>query len=497
VSNSAFEFDEIYVISDTHMGGGAGAQIFDAGKLLAQTIDLLAETSPRSRVALVINGDSVDFIAEPNPVYFDPTGAASRLERIMTDIAFKPVFDSLAKFISKKRRSLIFNLGNHDLELAIPDVREQLLSILTGGDETLRGRVHLVFDGEGVHCLVGSAQVLCLHGNEVDTWNICDYEELRLQARDLNLGLTRKAWVPNAGTKMVIDIMNGVKKKFPFVDLLKPEKEAVVPTLYALDPSVKSKLSGVFSIVGRLTKDSIRRFAGFLEGTAGEMEIVDAAGGQQALDRVLANAFSESPRKASAGMDESANLLLETERRFRNLEDPRDMLGSGSELETLGTGGAIVDWFRGRPKDEILREALEGLAEDKSFDLDHKDATFVEIDKLVGRQIDFTITGHTHQRRALQRPNGRYYYNSGTWVRLIRLIPDVLGDAEKFKRYFSAFEKGTMAALDNEPGMILRAPTVVAVRARGGEVEGALCEATLKSSGVVLQEVPNSKFVKR
>src|SRR4029077_9541031 len=128
-------------------------------------------------------------------------------------------------------RSLIINLGNHDLELALPWVREHLLDVLAGDSLTARGRITLFFDGTGFRCEVGTAQILCLHGNEVDPWNVADYEAIRRIGRDFYQGRTVEPWIPNAGTQLVIEVMNALKRRYPFVDLLKPEAQAGVATL--------------------------------------------------------------------------------------------------------------------------------------------------------------------------------------------------------------------------------------------------------------------------
>lgn len=83
-------FDELYAVSDLHMGGeGTGSQIFDSGAQLAGFITFLTKKS--NRIAAVFNGDTVDFLAEPKAEPFDPHGAARKLIRIISDPAFKDV----------------------------------------------------------------------------------------------------------------------------------------------------------------------------------------------------------------------------------------------------------------------------------------------------------------------------------------------------------------------------------------------------------------------
>ena len=469
-------FDALYVISDLHMGGVEGFQIFGAGPLLGQTIDQLRDTLPEQEIGLVINGDTVDFIAEPKAEYFDPVGAVDKLNRITSDPAFKPVWNALTRFVRTPKRTLLINLGNHDLELALPRVKERLLQILTGGDTDLRGRIRLVFDGTGVCCRVGNASVLCLHGNEVDNWNICDYESLRRQGKDLHFNADREPWIPNAGTQLVVDVMNQIKRKYPFVDLLKPELEAVVPTLYALDPSLRPKLANVFGVAKRWAKDTLRRSTGFLESAR---DIEEPGDSQQDLEALLVSTLiADRPSDGST------------------VETPQTK-GAGS-LEGLESTRGAVDALTGliqrQPKHEILRRAMEGLTENRGFRFDEPDDTFRKTDELVGKGVDFLVTGHTHMHRAHPRSREGFYFNSGTWVRLIQLSPEVLRDTEKFKRYYDAFEHGTMSALDNEPGMILNRPTVVSICSRGSRVEGSLCNATQVDSGIELTTLDDTTF---
>ena len=42
---------------------------------------------------------------------------------------------------------------------------------------------------------------------------------------------------------------------------------------------------------------------------------------------------------------------------------------------------------------------------------------------------------------------GTWYFNSGTWARLIKLEPEVRQDLERFKRVFDIFKGGTFKAV--------------------------------------------------
>src|SRR5262249_57346268 len=105
-------------------------------------------------------------------------------------------------------------------------------------------------------------------------------------------------------------------------------------------------------------------------------------------------------------------------------------------------------FVRGKPKHEVLREALEHLDRDRSFDPGTGDDTFHNLDALVGTDIDLLIAGHTHLERSLPRSRGRgHYFNSGTWARLICIEPAVRQDPAAFERLFRLLDGGTLEML--------------------------------------------------
>src|SRR5262249_53909318 len=161
--------------------------------------------------------------------------------------------------LKNANRRLIITLGNHDLELALPWVREHFLNTLSAGDPAARSRIMLALDGTGFACQVGDESVLCVHGNEVDTCNRPAYSALRRLACDQIQRRPVSPWTPNAGSKLVIDVMNDIKHKHAFVDLLKPEKDAALKIVLALRPRLKSKLKQIAQIAGRRVWDQARR----------------------------------------------------------------------------------------------------------------------------------------------------------------------------------------------------------------------------------------------
>jgi UDP-2,3-diacylglucosamine pyrophosphatase LpxH len=487
------EFDEFHSVSDLHMGGAPGFQIFDQGALLAALIEALRDRpAPESRVALLVNGDMIDFLAEPDARYFDPLGAADKLNRIAGREAFAPVFAALARFVSKPNRHLIVTLGNHDIELALPWVRARLLEILSGGDHAARGRITLSFEGAGYACSVGGAGILAAHGNEVDPWNITDFETLRRFGRDGLQSRPLEEWTPNAGTKMVIDVMNGIKQKYAFVDLLKPEVEAVIPILVALDQAQASRLARIAAVAAHLTWDKVRKATGFLsageEAETASVALDERANPAGALDRILNRTF-RGDGKSTGPRGEP--LLDYVDSLVDRKVDPLELLEGSEATEQLGVFGAAWDYIRRKPQEEVLLEALQGLKRDRSFELGNRDETYQRLDQFVGAGFDYLFAGHTHLERVISRSAGRgSYLNTGTWVGLMRFTEEQLSSVDQFRPVWAAIRKAsTMAGLSD---YIERRPAVVSVRREAGTTRGVLQRVSRKGDDVVLTPVTGS-----
>ncbi len=456
-------FEQLSVISDLHMGGEEGFQIFGQGALLAAFLDDLRQRSPKNS-ALVINGDIVDFLAEPSAVAFDPVNATTKLNRIFADTQFKPAWDALRRYV--KTRHLVITLGNHDLELALPWVTSHFLGLLADGDDTARSHITLSLDGCGFACTVGTSNVLCVHGNEVDTWNVTDYEALRRLASDLAQGRAAAEWIPNAGSKLVIDVMNDIKRDHAFVDLLKPEKEGAVRLLLVLKPDQRGKLRAAAEVAARRAWDGVRRAVGWLS-----IDDDDAlVAGPDPLAHIVGRVESRI---------DPETLLDRAESLFRD-HNAIDLV-HGEQSQQLGWWDALAATITRREPHEIALEAIKEIASAPTFNIGQVDADFERIDALVGPEYDIVVAGHTHLARALDRAQGRgRYFNSGTWASLMRLTPAQLQSPASFKPVFEKLRKAR--TIDELGTLVWKRPTVVTIRAG---VEPALHEVALKGNKVV------------
>lgn len=472
----------IHVISDIHMGGLPGAQILRETGRLAGFIRRVAAEQPGDAVALVLAGDVFDTLAEDlGGAYVAVEQAHAVVARIMDDASFKPIWQALAEFVHTPLRTLVFVIGNHDIEIALPPVQRLIQARLAGDDLAARARIEFSTMGAGYTCLVGAARVYCIHGNEVDAWNYNRYEDLARLGRRLNAGqpFDPADWRPNAGTKMVKEVMNAVKRRYAWIDLLKPETAAAVGTLLVIDPGQVKKLGELLGIVGER-----QRGAGAIDARlSADVSAAPASSSTspQALSQLLGpNLRAAQPARPAAADD----MLLAAE---QQLTSPRTEPDG-----TLGTGQLIWDqltgWLTGVDKPEALRRALQDwLRGDKTFDMADHDETFTEVMKTVGPSVDIVVTGHTHLARALALDDGRLYFNSGTWIRLMRFTEAMLRDQASFRGLYDTLIDGRLATLDaasfeGQP-LVMDCTSAIEITAEGNEVVGRLQRIVGDGSG--------------
>ncbi len=505
-------FDELYVVSDIHMGGPSGFQILNQGPRLGALARHLATVRPGERVGLVLNGDVVDSLAEDIDGYVAMDEAPRMMERIYRDPAFAPIWDGLAAFVRAPGRRLVIALGNHDIEMALPSVESSIRTRLAGDDDAAQGRITFATQGVGFACLVGRARVFCTHGNEVDAWNIVDYDALRELAISQNAGtpFDRAKWAPNAGTQLVKDVMNSVKRKYAWIDLLKPETQAALGTLVVLDPGQAAKIEKITSALSAYLSQikGTLKVWGWLSAddpTAAGMAQPQAPSLPQLLGPNLMGAVQGPGSGAST---DPAAMLRQAE---HALADPtrRRPVAAGAP-ETLGMTGMLWDRLRGVEPAEALRRALlDWLAKDRSFDIAERDQTFRDVTSRVGAAVDFVVTGHTHLERALRIQDGadRFYYNCGTWIRLLRFSDFVLGKPEEFREVYQTLADGKMDTLDRatiptagggRESFVLDRTSAVRISSQPDGVNGMLCHVHDARPGAIeLDPVAGSEFWRR
>lgn len=441
-------FDKLYAVSDLHIGGVPGMRAFREANALAWLIQHIANDQPSARVALLLNGDVFDFLADDNakPFAFD----ADRMVRsLAADAEFAPIFQALRGFIAVPTRTLIVNIGNHDIELALPSVQHAFVDVIGASTPPAVERVRFEATGRGWPCKVAGRSVLAVHGNASDSWNALDLRGLRAAvAGQLAGDVAPPEPKTNAGTTLVLGVMNEIKRLYPVVDLLKPEGAPLMAVLDAIDAPTSAR--GLLRALGRIR---VQRGTAHDLLATGDREFEAGNGPAREIAEFLETI--QPPR-----MTGEERLAIAEENLYRRrsplslVRDDRGQLGSVIEAGRLRLQN-IAAWFaekRGKPRLSSLREALaRWLRDDETFDPRRPSAIDRRIIASASPGSEILIAGHTHLPRELI-DDGIVYLNTGTWMRVLKLqgSPYLTTDAA-FEVFYNAVLTGTLAALDALP----------------------------------------------
>lgn len=387
----------VLVISDLHLGGLDGFEICSPdgqGKLAAFFAWLAHRTAAGPEIHLVINGDILDFLAERNPAgefdafVADENTADWKLAAILdrTDA----VWGALAHLVSVGAR-LTLLIGNHDIELSLPAPRRRLLERLGPG------RVDFLYDNQALK--IGGA--LVEHGNRYDPWNAVDHDGLRQVRSSLSRGRPPPAYDPPPGSRLVTMVINGLKQRYRFVDLLKPETASVLPLLAALRaPRWRDVANAV-----RMGARAFWRRTDFDERGEPVQDGLISGGGPA----------PPTPREvAERSADEDACQMAER----LDQESQADDDGSG----LIAAGPTEPDATR-------LLRALRFLwkRESRTFDTGFESPSYLRPATdlaALGHQV--VVFGHTHLAKSVPLAGGARYLNSGTWADLMCLPAAVI-----------------------------------------------------------------------
>lgn len=369
------------IVSDLHLSPERGCGLFRSDVEFAGFLKWAQEQVPPAR--LVLAGDSLDFLVpemgagplEP----FDPEGAVRRVRCILD--SHQEVFDGLGAIARTPGCTITWISGNHDPELAIPEVRAAVedrlwLRSVPGNP------IHWLVAGEAFRFVAGGATVLVAHGDLLDPWNWIDHERLQHQVRLHSRGLTaRSNYRQPPGTRLVNEHALRLRPKHPWIDVLHPSRQAMYPIL---------------------------------------SEFVSPEDRWNYLDLL----------KTSAERVQYSWLPI-----FLDGHGPRRIEYAEPSREPWPR--RMLTWLAGmKPPTSRYARLIDDLqvvaAEDDSADPRAPDETMADVERLItyGRN-DLVILGHTHcaksyavitDRDQVGRPrrNG-LYMNTGTWAELLRL----------------------------------------------------------------------------
>jgi UDP-2,3-diacylglucosamine pyrophosphatase LpxH len=447
----------LFVISDLHLGGdypdssdatGRGFRICTHVRELTDFVRSITAFSNQDSVdtELVINGDLVDFLAEKtisrNPVtgekeqgwqpfIADPIEAARVLRQIID--RDRELFVALKDLLAAGNRLTIM-LGNHDIELSFPALRRMLIDELHADGK----RFLFIYDGEAYQ--VGD--VLIEHGNRYDEWNVVTHDALRrmrsVQSRmEPALNALRGFEAP-AGSYLVAGVMNEIKERYPFIDLLKPESTAAIPIVLALAPEYRTRIATIATLVARSRSHVVGRDG--LPSQAGDISYdINSPGADSTGEAIIANILRDSLGSEKARDLELATAMTPFDERQGIAGDIQDAdlrsLWSTLKLLIVRASAPVADRL------PILLSALEGVRGDFSFDRKRETNQYQSAaQRLLSRGFRVVLFGHTHLAKEVYLDGG-CYINTGTWADILPFpatILDIdggskLSDANKVK----------------------------------------------------------------
>lgn len=392
----------IYVISDLHLGGDPGdpndpskpsfQMCSSSGqKKLAEFIDWAASQKSNSRrIHLVLAGDIVDFLAEkPFEAFTNSDSAAYRkLENILKNTS--NVWDALSKYV-QQGNALTLMLGNHDVELSLPASRNLLLEKLGSGN------VDFLYDNQAF--VMGS--LLVEHGNRYDGANAINHDALRQIRSSFSRAESTNTTLSTPGSLLVANVMNGLKEKYSWIDLLKPETEAVVPLLVVLEPSILEHLPQTI-------------FRAKIQSTMVRYDQKQKPKAPSLISANIQNVISQSKR---------GKLIEEL------IGDDSQISSTASTLKGIwDLFGAVLPTRKKQKHIDRLYKALKAFVEDQHlyFDTTTESKEYLDAAKaIINRGFKVVVFGHTHFAKNVKLDNQATYLNSGTWADLMQL-PDSL-----------------------------------------------------------------------
>jgi len=380
----------LFAISDLHIGG-AEHPMLGHPEVLVDFLERVAAIDA-SGPELVVHGDFVDFLAESPYQAWTPDEATTLVKLRAIFARNEKVFDAFAKCA---RGRLTILLGNHDVELAYPKVREALFARLG----TTPHNCLFVHSDEGYR--VGD--VFIEHGNRYDPWNAVEFDELQKVLAAVGRGEAAPAMQACPGSSLVEKVMNPLKERYHFIDLLKPEDKIVMLLLLAFEPEQLSDVKMMFHAVSAWLRQKVRPGGRRMRG------------GEEELTQELRDAFADELRSLQGPVG------------TRSVRGPI-IKGSSEGLANVLRDGRPVDPKRAAKLQLALCTKVAG---DVSFATADDSGDYTAAARaMTGREgTRLVIMGHTHLARdVLFKANGGRYFNTGTWADLIRVDDGALRD---------------------------------------------------------------------
>ncbi len=453
------------VVSDLHIGADPELDDFYSD---AEFADFLAYHAARApRVHLVINGDMLDFLQidprgarrverdEGSPLWLSEDEAVEALEQAVS--RHRVFFDALSAFARADGHRVSILRGNHDMEIAMPRVRQRLRALL-GDPPALAFPEDAIFDE--------AAGVYIEHGAQYDPVNASH------DLRDPFLDRARRRLEAPVGSVLVKVFWNRVEREFPHVDKIRPMSDSVSSLLVQRPTYLFLRFDYFVDLAWGIARSSAAGFLRLLPRGDGPppTEPADPRALGQRLARpggvgkwasliVLTFVAYLVMRGAliwdQPGMREARALHL-LALMFRDFA-----LGVGASLGTILVARLARHVLRPVAGLALLRTALYRLlvagaaglffwavvkmfwipivgllvfyvlldaartvspaATDEQLGIPQEPEVRAALRLLKHDRVRTVIFGHTHVPLEIDLPSGRRYLNSGTWVKVVDL----------------------------------------------------------------------------
>ena len=382
------------IISDLHLGNGGPYDSFAGGEALPALIDQATKSGAR----IFVNGDGVDFLMNEEALELDVERAVGQARSIIAYPSSAAVFASMGRALAAGSE-VVFRLGNHDVELALPEVQAVLRGAL-GQPPAVAAKLAFQLGDEPAIFDVGGARVLVTHGEHNDTWNrIDDWKSLLAKSKKFKFA---------PGSELVKKLLNPLTHdyKLKFANLLKPDFQGAALTALAVDPRAMKVIlkKATASILWQL----FRKKPGAADNFDEEAE----------TNLGLAKGVKEAglSEEEQAAMEEY--LVGEGVGSFAD-DDEEGPFGK-ARLKMAKAGLGLY---------AKLQRKVTGTQGDTFFALDPSPEEWTEAQRLAKKHnVRAVIIGHTHAARWGQK-DGLVFANTGTWIWLMQLPAHNAGDA--------------------------------------------------------------------
>lgn len=422
----------LYVVSDLHLGGlDPSREVFCDDDALAWLVDTCSERAATESTVLCLAGDIIDFLLAVDAKYFDAERAPSTVEYVATK-QVPNTCRALHDFVAKPNATLAILIGNHDLEFVRANIREAFVRhFVAPADDDARGRVRWV--AEELRVPMSTRAVRVVHGNSSDDFNRLPWD-VKVRFRDQS-----PSTAPNAGTRLVIDVINPIKLDYAFVDLLKPETTAVPTLLLALPTDVVPKPELVARVASCFVQSKI-------DTLPLSLRVITSWFGRSSdpQTRSSVRTLSALDRSADRNVDESEDAIREAAALLIEHDLPIEAIVQ--QKGTLRPQDFIVAKLQLKSDRDALRIGLQSFVKDQTFALS---ALSTDDRGIVrdARPQEILIAGHTHLARSTTVGNGTQYINTGTWMRLMRVESSMI-DGASIDRFIRSVKTPDVRALD-------------------------------------------------